>query len=151
MNTNEAITPEQARTLDGLLRERVERTPQALAYRDFNQHFANWRDYSWAQIDREVARWQAALERDGLKAGDLLLQSGQLAFVTGQLIAEAVDFVAVFGAGLVDALSYFEFGLGVLGRLAIVQRLQLSQLLVLALQHSIDIHQFAGNLGIGFV
>ena len=41
MNTNEAITPEQARTLDGLLRERVERTPQALAYRDFNQHFAN--------------------------------------------------------------------------------------------------------------
>lgn len=70
MNTNEAITPEQARTLDGLLRERVERTPQALAYRDFNQHFANWRDYSWAQIDREVARWQAALERDGLKAGD---------------------------------------------------------------------------------
>lgn len=70
MNTNEAITPEQARTLDGLLRERVERSPQALAYRDFNQQYANWRDYSWAQIDREVARWQAALERDGLKAGD---------------------------------------------------------------------------------
>lgn len=70
MNANEAITPEQARTLDGLLRERVERTPQALAYRDFNQQYANWRDYSWAQIDREVARWQAALERDGLKAGD---------------------------------------------------------------------------------
>jgi len=70
MNTNEAITPEQARTLDGLLRERVERSPQALAYRDFNQQYANWRDYSWAQIDREVARWQVALERDGLKAGD---------------------------------------------------------------------------------
>jgi long-chain acyl-CoA synthetase len=65
-----AVTPEEARTLDGLLRERVKRTPEAVAYRDFNRAHANWRDYTWAQIDRQVARWQAALEGDGLKAGD---------------------------------------------------------------------------------
>jgi long-chain acyl-CoA synthetase len=57
-------------TLDGLFRERVARTPEVVAYRDYNQQHANWRDYTWAQIDRQVARWQAALERDGLKAGD---------------------------------------------------------------------------------
>ena len=64
------ISVEQAGTLDGLLRERVKRMPDAVAYRDYNQQHANWRDYTWAQIDHQVARWQAALEKDGLKPGD---------------------------------------------------------------------------------
>jgi long-chain acyl-CoA synthetase len=64
------ISSVDAVTLDGLLRERVKRTPDAIAYRDYNQQHANWREYTWAQIDRQVARWQSALERDGLKAGD---------------------------------------------------------------------------------
>jgi long-chain acyl-CoA synthetase len=64
------IASVDAVTLDGLLRERVKRTPDAIAYRDYNQQHANWREYTWAQIDRQVARWQSALERDGLKAGD---------------------------------------------------------------------------------
>ncbi len=64
------ISPETAGTLDGLLRERVKRTPDAVAYRDYNAQHANWREYTWAQINHQVARWQAALEKDGLKAGD---------------------------------------------------------------------------------
>jgi len=64
------ISVEAAGTLDGLFRERVKRTPDRVAYRDYNQQHANWRDYTWAQIDHQVARWQAALEKDGLKAGD---------------------------------------------------------------------------------
>jgi long-chain acyl-CoA synthetase len=64
------ISVEEAGTLDGLFRERVKRTPDGIAYRDYNQRHANWRDYTWAQIDHQVARWQAALEKDGLKAGD---------------------------------------------------------------------------------
>ncbi len=68
--TGEVITSAQAVTLDGLFRERVLRTPAAVAYSDYNQQHANWRDYTWAQIDRQVARWQAALESDGLIAGD---------------------------------------------------------------------------------
>jgi long-chain acyl-CoA synthetase len=59
-----------AGTLDGLFRERVKLTPDAIAYRHFNETHANWRDYTWAQIDHQVARWQAAFERDGLKPGD---------------------------------------------------------------------------------
>lgn len=70
IDRSEFITPDKAVTLDGLFRERVKRTPEAVAYRDFNQRHANWRDYTWAQIDFQVARWQAALERDGLKPGD---------------------------------------------------------------------------------
>jgi len=64
------ITVEAAVTLDGLFRERVKRTPDNVAYRAFNEGHNNWRDYTWAQIDHQVARWQAALEKDGVKAGD---------------------------------------------------------------------------------
>ena len=64
------ISVEAAGTLDGLFRERVKRTPEGVAYRDYNQQHANWRDYTWAQIDHQVARWQSALEKEGLQAGD---------------------------------------------------------------------------------
>ena len=66
----EAILPEAAVTLDGLLRERVKRTPDLVAYRDFNQQHANWRVYTWAHIYHHVGRFQAALEREGLQPGD---------------------------------------------------------------------------------
>ena len=64
------IPVETAVTLDGLFRERVKRTPDLVAYRTHNESHNNWRDYTWAQIDHQVARWQVALERDGIKAGD---------------------------------------------------------------------------------
>jgi long-chain acyl-CoA synthetase len=59
-----------ALTLDGLFRERVKRMPEGVACRAYNEPHQNWRDYTWAQIDRQVARWQAALEKDGLKPGE---------------------------------------------------------------------------------
>src|SRR3970282_2022825 len=64
------IPAEAAVTLDGLFRERVKRTPDLVAYRAYNEQHNNWRDYTWAQIDHQVARWQAALEKEGVKAGD---------------------------------------------------------------------------------
>ena len=64
------IPVETAVTLDGLFRERVRRTPDLVACRDFNQQHGNWRDYTWEQMNHQVARWQAAFEKDGLKAGD---------------------------------------------------------------------------------
>jgi len=69
-NLSHAVPAEVAGTLDGMFLERVKRTPDAIAYRHFNEQHANWRDYTWGQIDHQVARWQAAFERDGLKAGD---------------------------------------------------------------------------------
>jgi long-chain acyl-CoA synthetase len=64
------IPVEAAVTLDGLFRERVKRTPDLVAYRHFNEQHGNWRDYTWAQINHQVARWQAALDKEGLKPGD---------------------------------------------------------------------------------
>jgi len=64
------IPIEAAVTLDGLFRERAKRTPEHVAYRAYNEEHKNWREYTWAQIDHQVARWQSAMEKDGLKAGD---------------------------------------------------------------------------------
>jgi long-chain acyl-CoA synthetase len=64
------IRPERCRTLHGLFRERVGRTPDALAYRQYDPAGQCWTDATWAQVATEVGRWQAALLREGLKPGD---------------------------------------------------------------------------------
>jgi len=69
-NFDHVIPVEDAVTLDGLFRKRVERTPDLVAYRYFSEADNTWHGYTWAQMNRQVARWQAALERDGLKSGD---------------------------------------------------------------------------------
>jgi long-chain acyl-CoA synthetase len=69
-DTSHVIPMTAAGTLDGLFRERVKRTPDIVAYKAYNDQHGNWRDYTWSQIDRQIARWQAALEKDGLQAGD---------------------------------------------------------------------------------
>jgi len=64
------ITPDVALTLDGLFSERVRRSPDAVAYTAFEAEAAAWRDYTWGQMDRLVARWQAGLGRERLDPGD---------------------------------------------------------------------------------
>mgnify|MGYP000122603567 CR=1 FL=1 len=70
-NTNDSyITPEEAGTLSGLFYERVRRTPDALAYRFFDEFSESWKDLSWSETGAQVARWQAALSTEDLQPGD---------------------------------------------------------------------------------
>ncbi|MCB1986220.1 MAG: long-chain fatty acid--CoA ligase [Burkholderiales bacterium] len=64
------ITVEQAKTLDGLFRERVQWTPEEVAYRYFDDKQEAWSTYTWSQMNAEVARWQAALIEESLMPGD---------------------------------------------------------------------------------
>jgi len=64
------IPVEVAGTLDGLFSERVRRSPQMVAYRNYAPSTGRWHDHTWAQIDSEVARWQVALSKEGLVPGD---------------------------------------------------------------------------------
>ncbi len=64
------ISVEQAKTLDGLFNERVKRSPQGEACRYFYQLSEQWHSHTWAQMDQAVARWQMALTKEGLVAGD---------------------------------------------------------------------------------
>jgi len=64
------ITPEQARTLDGLLAVRAQRSPNREAYGYFNRDRNAWENLTWAETAAQVARWQAALLNEELDEGD---------------------------------------------------------------------------------
>ncbi|MCW5597907.1 MAG: long-chain fatty acid--CoA ligase [Nitrosomonas sp.] len=66
----DVIPVEVAKTLDGLFRERVRRSPQSIAYRDYDVTAEKWIDYTWAEIARAIARWQTALSSENLTPGD---------------------------------------------------------------------------------
>jgi long-chain acyl-CoA synthetase len=69
-NLMDIIPVEVAGTLDGLFSERVRRSPQMIAYRDYDRSSGKWRDLTWEQMDQGVMRWQAALFRENLLPGD---------------------------------------------------------------------------------
>jgi long-chain acyl-CoA synthetase len=66
----DVISPEQAGTLHGLFLERVRRTPDKIAYRYFDEKQSAWAALTWGQMCDQVARWQAALAKEGLAKGD---------------------------------------------------------------------------------
>lgn len=68
--SEDLISVEQARTLDGLFQQRVKRSPERLAYRHYNRHAREWQDYNWRDMGVKVARWQALLAAEGLCPGD---------------------------------------------------------------------------------
>lgn len=66
----DTISVEQANTLYGLFIERVRRSPELSAYRNYSSKIDDWETLSWQQTADEVARWQKALRSLGLQAGD---------------------------------------------------------------------------------
>ncbi len=64
------ISPEEAVTLHGLFLERTKRTPDTCAYRHFDNKQEKWISFTWREMRDHVARWQAALLRENLTAGD---------------------------------------------------------------------------------
>jgi long-chain acyl-CoA synthetase len=68
--TENKIPANLAGTLAGLFRERVRRTPDKVAYRQFDVSAGQWQDSTWAEMGAEVARWQASMANEGLQHGD---------------------------------------------------------------------------------
>lgn len=64
------ILPDTAKTLDGLFRERVRRTPDGVAYRQYDNTSASWVDISWQEMDGLICKWRAALTSESLQSGD---------------------------------------------------------------------------------
>ncbi|MCD6706041.1 MAG: long-chain fatty acid--CoA ligase [Thiobacillus sp.] len=64
------LDPDALGTLCGLFRARVAATPDQLAYRQFDETRDAWVGFTWAEVAAEVARWQAALAKEGLVPGD---------------------------------------------------------------------------------
>ncbi len=94
--------PDTLGTLHGLFRARVAATPDQVAYRQFDEATGAWVSYSWAQIAAEVARWQAALVREGLVPGD------RVALMLKNCVEWVIFDQAALGLGLVTVPLYLD-------------------------------------------
>lgn len=63
------IPVERAGTLDGLFLQRVERSPDRVAYR-YHERDGGWRSLTWREMGEAVARWRQALAAEPLVPGD---------------------------------------------------------------------------------
>ena len=68
--SEDVIPVDRAGTLDGLFRERVRRTPSAVAYRHYDKQDKSWHETRWREMDAALARWRAALAAEDLQAGE---------------------------------------------------------------------------------
>ena len=68
--TEDIISAEIAGTLDGLLYQRIRRTPDNLAYRGYDASRQNWAETTWSDVGRATARWRAALAAEELLPGE---------------------------------------------------------------------------------
>lgn len=66
----DVINCHDARTLDELFRERVRRSPEKIAYSQYDRQAEHWYGLTWAEMAREVERWQIAFRAQGLVKGD---------------------------------------------------------------------------------
>ena len=91
------IPADVAGTLAGLFRERVRRTPDKVAYRQFDAGAGQWQDSTWAEMGAEVARWQASMANEGLQHGDrvAILMRNCKEWVTFDQAALGCGFVVV--------------------------------------------------------
>lgn len=64
------ISPQQAVSLYGLFAERIQRTPDSSAYQYFCTEQNAWLTLTWQQAGEHVTKWQSALLKEKLKAGD---------------------------------------------------------------------------------
>ena len=64
------IRYEDAKTLDGLFRERAKHSAQRAAYVDFNPNTGRWRTRTWGEMLASIGHWQAGFAAEGLKPGD---------------------------------------------------------------------------------
>jgi long-chain acyl-CoA synthetase len=69
-DSNPIITVDEAVTLSGLFERRCARTPDSVAYRQFDRTAEIWRDHSWRQVAEGVGYWRHGLRRQGLAPGD---------------------------------------------------------------------------------
>ncbi len=103
MNTDtDFITIDAAGSLAGLLRERVKRSPTAIAYRDCDVDRNTWVDRTWSDVAKQAARWQAAFVKEGLKAGD------RVGIILRNCSHWAIFDQAALGLGLVVVPLYVE-------------------------------------------
>lgn len=66
----DTISIASANDLAGLFRERAHRSPETIAYRQFDEDQKTWQASSWHEMAQMIDYWRAALASEKLKVGD---------------------------------------------------------------------------------
>ncbi len=98
--TTDIVVLDQIENLAGLLKARVARSPQAIAYRQYDTDANDWLSSTWVQFKDEACHWQAALQTENLAAGD------RVAIMLGNCREWAAFDIAALGLGLVVVPLY---------------------------------------------
>ncbi len=98
--SSEQITLGPKTTLDEVFRERVRRSPEALAHLQFDSTHGVWREFTWKQFESDVARWQQGLRALRLAPGD------RVAIMVENCREWAIFDQAALGLGLVTVPLY---------------------------------------------
>ncbi len=70
MSGTDYITPAKAETLSGLFIERVKKSPDSIAYKQYDESKGIWIEKSWKEVSAEVAKWRVALKRENIAPGE---------------------------------------------------------------------------------
>jgi long-chain acyl-CoA synthetase len=104
------IPIEQARTLDGLFYQRVKRTPDVIAYRNYDRVKKQWYELNWGDMERQVARWRQALAGEALDPGDrvaiLLRNSPEWVMFDQAALSLGLVVVPLYTDDRADAIAY---------------------------------------------
>ncbi len=88
----DVIGYDPGRTVPEMFFERVRRSPDAVAYSEFD--LDRWVDFSWQDVARRVGRFRGALDRAGMQPGDRV----------GLLLPNSVDWIAFDLAAMANGL-----------------------------------------------
>lgn len=66
----DVIPYDQAPTLAAAFRERIKKSPNNIAYTQYSEEKKKWDSTTWKEMGQYVAKWQAALQKEGLNPGD---------------------------------------------------------------------------------
>lgn len=100
--SEQMISPDEAKTLSGLLRLRIERSPDELAYRQYDEVSGQWLDTSWLELADLIGCWQQAMLASGLQAGQ------KVAMMLRNCREWVVFDQAAMGLGLVTVPLYMD-------------------------------------------
>lgn len=110
------ITLDVARHLPGLFAERVKRSPDAIACRQFNEISQQWYQLTWLEMEEAVARWRKALANEELNPGDrvaiMLRNCMEWAFFDLAALSLGLSTVPLYPNDRADSAAYILYNSG---------------------------------------
>ncbi len=94
---SDVIHPDTAKSIYGLMRERLLRSPEHCAYRQFDEEAETWQDTNWRELNELIACWHAGLRNENLKAGDrvAICMRNCIDWIAYELAAQSLGLVTV--------------------------------------------------------